>query len=116
MPLVPVLQPVTSPDGRRHHALRRPPPFLRRNDQIERPAGTAHEPRALVGDRLDLDDTALMAAKERGVGIVASTDAHSVEDLEHMEHGVYQVRRAGLEARDVADTRTVAQFRRLLKR
>jgi histidinol phosphatase-like PHP family hydrolase len=75
-----------------------------------------HEPRALVGDRLDLDDTALMAAKEPEVGIVASTDAHSVEDLEHMEHGVYQVRRAGLEARDVADTRTVAQFRMLLKR
>jgi DNA polymerase (family 10) len=67
-------------------------------------------------DRLDLDDTALMAAKERGVGIVVSTDAHSVEELGHMEFGVYQARRAGLEARDVANTRSVAQFRKLLKR
>jgi DNA polymerase (family 10) len=67
-------------------------------------------------DRLDLDDAALMAAKERSVGIVVSTDAHSVEELAHMEFGVYQARRAGLEARDVANTRTLAQFRKLLKR
>jgi DNA polymerase (family 10) len=57
-----------------------------------------------------------MAAKERGVGIVVSTDAHSVEELGHMEFGVYQARRAGLEAGDVANTRTLAQFRKLLKR
>jgi DNA polymerase (family 10) len=57
-----------------------------------------------------------MAAKERGVGIVFSTDAQSAEDLEHMEYGVYVARRAGLEALDVvADTRALAQFRRLLK-
>ena len=64
-------------------------------------------------DRLDLDDTALMAAKERGVGIVVNTDAQSVEEL---ELGVYQARRAGLEARDMANTRTLAQLRKLLKR
>jgi DNA polymerase (family 10) len=67
-------------------------------------------------DRLDLDDTALMAAKQHGVGIVINTDAHSVEELGHMQFGVYQARRAGLEARDVANTRTLAQFRKLLKR
>lgn len=66
-------------------------------------------------DRLDLDDTALMAAKERGVGIVINTDAHAVEELGHMEFGVYQARRAGLEARNVANTRTQAQFCKLLK-
>ncbi len=66
--------------------------------------------------RLDLDDVALMAAKERGVGIVLSTDAHSVEELGFMEFGVYQARRAGLEARDVANTRSLDQFRKLLKR
>jgi hypothetical protein len=81
-------------------------PLLRRNDRLERPADTAHEAKAPVADRLDLDDTALMAAKERGVGIVASTDAHSVEDLEHWEYAVCQARPAGQEARDVADTRT----------
>jgi DNA polymerase (family X) len=67
-------------------------------------------------DRLDLDDIALVAARERGVGIVMSTDAHSVEELGFMEFGVYQARRAGLEAKDVANTRSLAQFRKLLKR
>lgn len=65
--------------------------------------------------RLDLDDGALMAAKDRGVGIVLNTDAHAVEELGFMEFGVYQARRAGLEATDVANTRNLAQFRRLLK-
>ena len=67
-------------------------------------------------ERLDLDDVALMRAKERGVGIVVSTDAHAVEELGRMEFGVYQARRAGLEAKDVANTRSLAQFRKLLKR
>jgi DNA polymerase (family 10) len=67
-------------------------------------------------DRLDLDDTALMAAREHGVGIVINSDAHSVEELGLLEFGVYQARRAGLEAGDVANTRTLAQFRKRLKR
>jgi DNA polymerase (family 10) len=67
-------------------------------------------------DRLDLDDTALMAATERGVRIVVNTDAHSVEELGNMQFGVYQARRAGLEAQDIANTRSLAQFRKLLKR
>lgn len=67
-------------------------------------------------DRLDLNDVALTAAKERGVRIVVNTDAHSVEELGNMEFGVYQARRAGLEAKDVANTRSLAQFRKLLRR
>jgi DNA polymerase (family 10) len=66
--------------------------------------------------RLDLDDTALMAAKKRGVSVVVNTDAHSVEELSFMEFGVYQARRAGLEAKDVANTQSLSQFRKLLKR
>jgi DNA polymerase (family 10) len=66
-------------------------------------------------ERLDLDDAALMAAKDRGVRFVIDTDAHSVEELGFMQFGVYQARRAGLEARDIANTRTLAQFRKLLK-
>jgi adenosylcobalamin-dependent ribonucleoside-diphosphate reductase len=64
--------------------------------------------------RLDLDDVALMAAKERGIPIVLGSDAHAVEELAFMEFGVYQARRAGLEARDVANSRPVSQFRKLL--
>ena len=43
--------------------------------------------------RLDLDDVALMAAKERGIPIVISTDAHATEELSFLEFGVYQARR-----------------------
>jgi DNA polymerase (family 10) len=66
--------------------------------------------------RLDLDDLALLAAKERGVRIVIDTDAHAVEELGFLEFGVYQARRARLEAKDVANTRTWAQLRKMLKR
>jgi DNA polymerase (family 10) len=66
--------------------------------------------------RLDFDDLALMAAKERGVHIVINTDAHAVEELGFLEFGVYQARRARLEAKDVANTRTWAQLRKMLKR
>jgi DNA polymerase (family 10) len=66
--------------------------------------------------RLDLDDVALLAAKERGIPIVLGTDAHAVEELAFMEFGVYQARRAGLEAKDVANARPLGQFRKLLAR
>lgn len=65
--------------------------------------------------RLDLDDLSLMAAKDHGVGIVLGTDAHAVEELGFLEYGVYQARRAGLEAKDVANTRSLAQFRKMFK-
>jgi DNA polymerase (family 10) len=65
-------------------------------------------------ERLDLDDVALLAAKERGVGIVINTDAHSVEELGFLEFGVYQARRARLEAKDVANTRSLPQLCELL--
>jgi DNA polymerase (family 10) len=65
--------------------------------------------------RLDLDDVALLTAKERGVTLVINTDAHAVEELAFLEFGVYQARRAGLEAKDVANTRSWAQLRKLLK-
>jgi DNA polymerase (family 10) len=66
-------------------------------------------------DRLDLNDVALSRAKERGVAIVLDTDAHSVEELGFLQFGVFQARRAGLEAKHVANTRNLAQLRKLLK-
>ncbi len=65
-------------------------------------------------ERLDLDDVNCAAAKEHGVPIVISTDAHSIEGLNAMRLGVIQARRAGLTKKDVANTRTLAQFRKLL--
>lgn len=65
--------------------------------------------------RLDLDDTHAAAAKSLGIPIVISTDAHSTTGFCEMEFGVYQARRAGLEARDVANTRSFPEFQKLLK-
>lgn len=64
--------------------------------------------------RLDLDDVQARAAKERGIKLVIDTDAHSTTGLENMAYGINQARRAGLEAKDVANTRSLAQFRKLL--
>jgi DNA polymerase (family X) len=66
--------------------------------------------------RLDLDDRQAAAAKAAGVKLVISTDAHSTRGLEVMRCGVLQARRGGLEAADVANTRTLAELRRLMKR
>jgi DNA polymerase (family 10) len=65
--------------------------------------------------RLDLNEIALAVAKEHGIPTVLGTDAHSADELRFMEFGVYQARRAGLEASDIANTRSFAPFRRLLK-
>ena len=55
-------------------------------------------------DRLDLSDENLMLAKERGLKVVISTDAHRVPDLGLMPYGVAQARRAWLEKEDVLNT------------
>jgi DNA polymerase (family 10) len=64
--------------------------------------------------RLDLDDVHAAAAKSHGIPIVISTDAHSEHGLDAMKFGVDQARRAGLTRHDVANTRTFAQFQKLL--
>jgi len=66
--------------------------------------------------RLDLDDVHAAAAKDLGIPIVISTDSHSVNGFEMLEYGVDQARRAGLTKKDVANTRTPTQFRKMLKR
>jgi len=65
--------------------------------------------------RLDLDDRHAAAAKAAGVKLVISTDAHSTKGFEVMRCGVLQARRAGLEACDVANTRSLADLRALMK-
>ena len=66
--------------------------------------------------RLDLNEHHAAAAKKAGVKIVISTDAHSTRGLDVMRCGVLQARRAGLEAGDIANTRTLAGLRKLMKR
>ena len=63
--------------------------------------------------RLDLNDIHCAAAKQLGIPIVISTDAHSVEGLNAMRYGILQARRAGLTAQDVANTRPWPEIQKL---
>lgn len=67
-------------------------------------------------DRLDLDDVNCRMAKEMGLKVVLSTDAHSVDGLDFMRFGVGQARRGWLEADDVVNTRPLKQLKEELKR
>ncbi len=64
--------------------------------------------------RLDLNDIYCAAARQHGIPIVISTDAHSTEGLNVMRYGVLQARRAGLTADDVANTRRWPQLKQLI--
>jgi DNA polymerase (family 10) len=66
--------------------------------------------------RLDLDDVHCRAAKELGVKLAISTDAHSTMGLKAMRFGVDQARRGWLEADDVLNTRRWPELERLFKR
>ncbi len=66
--------------------------------------------------RLDLSDRQCKMAKELGVMLVISTDAHQPEELEFMRCGVDQARRGWLEPENVLNTRPWDGVRKLLKR
>jgi DNA polymerase (family X) len=55
-------------------------------------------------DRLDLRDTYLRMAKDRGVKVVISTDSHTAANLTFMKYGVKTARRGWLEKKDVLNT------------
>ena len=67
-------------------------------------------------DRLDLDDVHCQMAREMGLKIALSTDAHSTDDLALMRFGIGQARRGWLGPADVINTRPLAELRQLLKR
>jgi DNA polymerase (family 10) len=67
-------------------------------------------------NRLDLDDVHAAAARDLGIPIVISTDSHSQTGLDLMQFGIFQARRAGLEKKDVANTRPLKEFKKLLRR
>lgn len=66
--------------------------------------------------RLDLTDTHCKMAKDMGVKVVISTDAHRTTDLDFMRFGVDQARRGWLEPSDVLNTRTWPELKRLITR
>jgi DNA polymerase (family 10) len=67
-------------------------------------------------DRLDLNDIYAKLAKEMGLKLSISTDAHSPDELAFMRYGVYQARRGWLEADDVLNTRSWRELKALLAR
>ncbi len=67
-------------------------------------------------NRLDFSDVHVHRAKELGVPVVISTDAHSPAGLENMRFGVDQARRGWLEAPDVLNTKSLKDFRAWLGR
>jgi DNA polymerase (family 10) len=66
--------------------------------------------------RLDLDDVHAAAARNLGIPIVINTDSHSTDGFEMLEYGIYQARRAGLTAADVANCDSPAAFLSRLRR
>lgn len=66
--------------------------------------------------RLDLSDHHCRMAKEIGVKLAISTDAHSESQLGNIRFGVDQGRRGWVEAEDVVNTRPLPQLLKLLKR
>jgi DNA polymerase (family 10) len=67
-------------------------------------------------DRLDLSDANARLARERGVRLVISTDAHSVMALMNQRWGIRMARRAWVTPDDVLNTRNVDDVRRSLRR
>ncbi len=67
-------------------------------------------------ERLDLDDVQGRLAKDMGVKLAISSDAHSTAQLDFLRYGVDQARRAWLVPDDVLNTRPWDELRKLLKR
>jgi DNA polymerase (family 10) len=68
------------------------------------------------GHRLDLSDVHAKLARDRGVRIVISSDAHSRRGLGALRWGVIVARRAWLEPEDVLNTLPFDRFRASLRR
>lgn len=64
--------------------------------------------------RLDLDDVQCRAARELGVPICVNTDAHSARDLDYIRFGVGQASRGWIEKKNVVNTRSLAELKKLI--
>lgn len=67
-------------------------------------------------ERLDITDVHCKLAKERGVAVAISSSASTPAELDFLRFGVDQARRGWLERKDVLNTRTLEQLRRLISR
>ena len=67
-------------------------------------------------DRLDLNDVYSKMAKEIGVMLTISTDAHSLKELEFMKYGVNQARRGWLSKKDILNTYPLKKLKEKIKK
>lgn len=66
--------------------------------------------------RLDLDHRGLSLCEELGVGVVVSSDAHSVTRLDNVNFGVDQARRGWLQSDQIVNTGTLDEVSRWIGR
>jgi DNA polymerase (family 10) len=88
---------------------------------MERLMKAAHEQGCVMElntqpERLDLTDVHCKMAKDIGVMVAISTDAHSINDLDFMRYGVIQARRGWLEAADLLNTRNRKELLKIIRR
>jgi DNA polymerase (family 10) len=60
--------------------------------------------------RLDLSSDHARLAKDRGVKLVLSTDAHATRDMQNLRYAVGTARRAGIEPGDVLTRLPAREF------
>lgn len=78
-------------------------------------AGVALEINCQV-DRLDVGDTVARAARDRGIPLIISSDAHTGADFSTLDWGIGVARRAWLSPADVLNTRPLDQLTTRLRR
>ncbi|HTV46143.1 MAG TPA: hypothetical protein VMF05_12580 [Stellaceae bacterium] len=88
---------------------------------FERVLMAARERSALIEvngqpDRLDTDEWHYKLAKEIGVRLALSTDAHGTADLDFMRYAVDQAWRGWLEPADIIKTRNLVDLKTALRR
>ena len=67
-------------------------------------------------ERLDFNDSNCRRAKEAGIKLAISTDAHSVVQLDAIRFGVAMARRGWLEKKDVINTYSLEDFLRFIEK
>lgn len=67
-------------------------------------------------DRMDLNDVHCRMAKDMGLRLAISTDAHTTANLDYMRFGIDQARRGWLEPDDVLNTKSWKDLKALLAR
>ncbi len=67
-------------------------------------------------DRIDLKDKYVRQARETGLKLAITTDAHSIDNLDYIKYGVGQARRGWMGKDDIINTRNWKDLKKLLKR